>query len=319
MTARTLILAIAPFASAAPLLEPLAARRAAYPEEKITIAGCPALGEVAVALGLAAEDWEVPVPGESPTQGGSAFGFLSLLARARRGRFDAVVDVFPKLGSTLAAMVAGRPGSASVRRLERIGSGRSRGVSGVEAAMRLSAALGVAGIEARVDVAVDPEADAWMERALTAIGYRGGGAVLTMHTRGEWPLERLVEVGDRARSAFHAWLVALDAPKSNRRAKAVAAAIGGGVLGVGAPTGARFLASVSRSSLVVTDDPGVAYVAGLAHVPSVLVAASTAIVPDIANGAVVSDVRVADVQADAVLDAVGSLLGRPRTGSLFAR
>jgi len=316
----TLILALAPLAESAMLLEPLAARRSAHPGERITLAGCPALCEIARSLGLVTEAWEVAPAAESSRGTTSVLGAVSLLNRARRGAFDLVIDVFPKLASGLASIVAGGPGSSKGNPLDGLFRSRARASGIVDPVSRMTQQLGVVGIDAPLPVLFNPEADEWIERALRAIGYGGGGSVVVLHTSGAWPAEHLAEVGEKTRSAFGAWLVALDAPKGDRRAKALASRLGGSVLGVGAPTGARFLAAIARASLVVTDDAGVAHVAGLSHVPAVLVSEATAesatTRPD---RAVVSAATAERVDPSAVFDAVAYQLGRPRTGSLFAR
>lgn len=316
----TLILALAPLAQSAMVLEPLAARRSTNPSERVTLVGCPALCEIAQALGLVADTWEVAPAAEPSRHAASVFGTVSLLAKARRGAFDLVIDLFPRMASGLTSIVAGRPGSSSGNPLEGMFRSRARASGVVDPVSRMTQQLGVVGIDVAIPGSVDPQADVWIERALHAIGYGGGGSVVVLHTSGAWPSERFAEVGERTRSAFGAWLVALDSPKGDRRAKTLAARLGGSVLGVGAPTGARFMAAIARASLVVTDDPGVAHVAGLAHAPVVLVSdADTRMPGDRSDRAVVTAAVTERVESSAVFDAVCYLLGRPRTGSLFAR
>lgn len=316
----TLILALAPLAESAMLLEPLAARRSTNPTERITLAGCPALCEIAKSLGLVADAWEVAPASEPSSRATSVFGTVSLLAKARRGAFDLVIDLFPRVASGLASIVAGGPAASAGNPLEGMFRSRSRAAGVVDPVSRMTQQLGVVGIDVGIPAGVDPEADLWIERALRAIGYGGGGPVVVLHTSGKWPAERFAEIGERTRSAFGAWIVALDAPKGDRRAKTLAARLGGSVLGVGAPTGDRFLAAISRASLVVTDDPGVAHIVGLASVPVVLVSDSATTLPgDRPDRAIVSATVAERVDSSAVFDAVCYLMGRPRTGSLFAR
>ncbi|MBK6313502.1 MAG: hypothetical protein IPF53_04065 [Blastocatellia bacterium] len=316
----TLILALAPLAESAMLLEPLAARRSTNPGERITLAGCPALCEIAKSLGLVADAWEVAPASDSSRSATSVIGAVSLLAKARRGAFDLVIDLFPRVASGLASIVAAGPSAPNGNPLEGMFRSRSRAMGLVDPVSRMTQQLGVVGIDVAIPEAVDPDADVWIERALRAIGYGGGGSVVVLHTSGAWPTERFAEVGERIRSAFGAWLVALDAPKGDRRAKLLAARLGGSVLGVGAPTGARFLAAISRASLVVTDDQGVAHIAGLTHVPVVLVGgAETSLPGDRPDRSIVSAASADRVDSSAVLDAASYLLGRPRTGSLFSR
>lgn len=316
----TLILALGPLAESAMLLQPLAARRSTNPSERITLAGCPALCEIARSLGLVSDAWEVSPAAEGSRGTTSVFGAMSLLAKARRGAFDIVIDLFPRVASGLASIVAAGPRASTANPLDGMFRSRKHAAGIVDPVSRMTQQLGVVGIDVAIPAAVDPEADVWIERALRAIGYGGGGQVVVLHSSGAWPTERFAEIGERTRSAYGAWIVALDAPKGDRRAKALAARLGGSVLGVGAPTGARFLAAISRASLVVTDDVGVAHVAGLSHAPVVLVSdTSTKHAGDRPDRAVVSASSTERVDESAVFDAVGYLLGRSRTGSLFAR
>jgi hypothetical protein len=102
---RLLILALAPFGDALQALEPLAARRRATPGERVTFAGPPSACDVVAALGLAEECWEVG-PAASAGKALKLYRAGLLLVRARRGRFDEVVDLFPQLRSVAAARLA---------------------------------------------------------------------------------------------------------------------------------------------------------------------------------------------------------------------
>src|SRR5690348_2965154 len=103
----TLILAVAPFADAALAVGPLAARRAARPDEVVTFASVPGACEIVASLGLAETLVEAPVAPAARASGAEAaagaaadlFRSGAFLARMRRGRYDAVVDLFPKFGS----------------------------------------------------------------------------------------------------------------------------------------------------------------------------------------------------------------------------
>ena len=90
------------------------------------------------------------------------------------------------------------------------------------------------------------------------------------------------------------------------------------MLGVGAPSGARFVAALERASLVVTDDTSVAYLAWLGHVPAVLVEqrGPYALAPRAGL-----DIVRAGAAADpaAVYDAACRLISKQRTSSLFER
>src|SRR5688572_14737565 len=97
---RLLILALAPFGDAVQVAESLVARRRARPGERVTFAGSPGACDLLAALGLVEECWEVgPTPGASGAVEFYRAGVL--LARARRGRFDEVVDLFPHLRSAV--------------------------------------------------------------------------------------------------------------------------------------------------------------------------------------------------------------------------
>ena len=110
-------------------------------------------------------------------------------------------------------------------------SGKSGGVDPVD---RIAALLGVHPDSVGLELEPDAENDAWFERALGAIGY-AGGPIVVAHTAGRWDVTEFAEVVARLRSAFGAWTVALDTPREGGRAKQLAGAIGGNVLGVAAP------------------------------------------------------------------------------------
>lgn len=327
-TTSTLIIALAPFSDAALAVGPLAARREERPDERVTFAGVPGVCEVVASLGLADAVVEAPAgtaatrgrPGAAPASGAvDLVKAASFVAKLRRGRYDAVVDLFPKLGSTVASWLAAgsRATSSTSRYLDAFFKAKSAAQGGLDPVDRISALLGVHPDSVALELAPDPENDAWIERALGATGY-AGGPIVVAHTAGRWELDEFADVVGRLRSAFGAWTVALDTPREGGRAKQLAGAIGGRVLGVAAPAGGRLVASLARASLVVTDDTSVAYLAWLALVRVVLVTS-----PGPYSLATRAGLRTVDVSgggaADEVYDAACELISAQRTGRLFDR
>jgi ADP-heptose:LPS heptosyltransferase len=320
MATRTLILALASFGDAALAVGPLAARRAARPDERVTLAGAAGVCEIAASLRLADEVWE--------TGGGAAPGAWDLvrtaqfLVRARRARFDAVVDLFPRFGSMVASWLAmgGRAASSTSRYVDAFLKAKSAVQGSIDPVDRIAVLLGVDPNAAGLELRSEPESDAWVERALRAIGYRGGGPVVVVHTSGRWPLSAFAEVAARLRSGFGAWPVALDTPREAGLARQLAGALGGSVLGVTAPSGPRFIAALERASLVVTDDMSVAHLAGLGHVPAALAARRGPFRLGPRPGLRVLDAEApVAAGASAVYDAACELMSKHRTASLFER
>lgn len=317
----TLVLALAPFSEAALLVGPLAARRSVFPEESITLASSPGVCEVVRALGLANQVVPVPTLANVSKAPAGVFGNLSLLSRVRGAKFDTVVDLFPGIPSGLAALVAAGNRGVSDPGVyaEALLASRKSSRRLADPLLRLSQLLGVGSSPDRLDVVPGAEADAWVEKALQSTGYRGGGPVLTVHFSGSWTLTQMVDVASELRSQFDAWVIALDTPGEGSEARHVAGALGGRVLGVGSPSGERFIAALVRSSLVLTDDPGVANLAALARVRTVLIR----IVLDLHSPvhqdfAVCSGLTADAVRTDAVRDAASILLAKSRTSSLFS-
>jgi ADP-heptose:LPS heptosyltransferase len=311
-----LVLALAPFADAALLVGPLAARRAARPDERVTVAAPPGVCDVLAALGLADACWEVSSQAPAP---GEVFDVARLLYRARRERFDEVVDLFPHLRSLLASRLAAPARGASRAPAAFVDAAfrlRARVFGAYDPIQRIARLLGaVPGEPPRFGV--DPDSDAWLERALAATGYRGGEPILVVHSGGLWPDARFVEVAGRLRSAMDVRVVVVDTPREGSRARVLAGALGGTVLGLGAPSARRFFSAVSRASAVVTDDAGVAYLAGLVRAPALLVARSGRPLPPGCGCDPLTAADVADVTVEAVYDAACKLVRRERTGPLF--
>jgi ADP-heptose:LPS heptosyltransferase len=316
-----LVLALASSGDALFLVEPLAARRAARPHERITVAAPPGACDVLRALNLAWASWPASPPAASA--GIAAYRTGALFLRAARGRFDDVVDVFPHVRSTIAARIANVS-----RRTERGGTRFFEALLRLQAKLdvseplveRMARSLGVANMSVSPRFQIDPMSDAWVERSLTATGYQGGEPVVVVHGVGAWPSARFVEVADGLRSHFESRLVVLDMPRERGPAKAIAGALGGRVLGVIAPPALRFLAAIGRASAVISDDPGTANLAGVLGVPSVLVTATGRPVPhsrlgcDTLIGATVEDVTASEAYEHAC-----RLVRRERTGRLFER
>src|SRR5262249_22327292 len=128
------------------------------------------------------------------------------------------------------------------------------------------------------------------------------------------PAADFAEVVDRLRGAFGSWPVAVDTPREGGRARQLAGALGGSVLGIAAPSGAKFVAALARASLVISDDPSTADLAWLGRVPSLLVKTGGpyALAPR-------SGLRVVDAGRASVYEAACELLNNHRTASLFER
>jgi hypothetical protein len=329
--AHTLTTAPAPCGDAALAVGPLAARRAARPDERVTLAATTGVCEVVASLGLADEVWDVGTSlrsravagdtGVAVAVGGSRdlLRTGAFLLRARRARFDAVVDLFPQVGSMLASWLAvgARARSATSRYVDAFVRARSAAARPVDPVDRIAVLLDVDPDAAALDLRAEPEADAWFERALGAIGYRGGGPVVVAHTAGAASHAAFAEVLDRLRGAFGAWPVAVDTPREVSLARRLAGALSGGVLGVGAPSGARFVAALERASVVLTDDMSVGYLAWLGHVPAVLVERPGPYA--LAPRAGLDVVRAEAADPAAVYEAACRLLSQHRTASLFDR
>jgi hypothetical protein len=326
----TLILALAPFSDAALAVGPRATRREARPGERVTLAATAGVCEVVASLRLADELWETggsevsraaaeggPAVGVAVAGSADLFRTASFLMRARRARFDAVVDLFPKVGSLVASWLAvgGRAAAGTSRYVDALLRAKSH-AGAIDPVDRIAVLLGVDPDAVGLELGPEPEADEWIERALGATGYRGGVPVVVAHTQGAWTEDGFADVVGRLRSAFGAWPVVVDTPREGGRARKVAGALGGSVLGVGAPSGARFVATLARASLVVTDDTSVAYLSWLSRVPVVLVAAAGPLGLAERAGLVVVD---AAAGAPAVFDAACALVTKHRTASLFEK
>jgi hypothetical protein len=298
---RTLVLALAPFRDAALLVGPLAARRRRRSGEHVTVAGPAGLCDILGTLRLADEVWEIDPPRPSASGVVGLYRSVALLAKARSGRFDDVVDLFPSARSVLSAWLGAgtkaAPGTA--RFVDSLIKRRAGGGAPPASPLaRTAGMLGVAPDDAGPELRSEPDADAWIERALGATGYRGGVPVVAVHTADVWPSERFVEVATRLRAALGAWLVVVDTPREPGPATALGGALGGSVLALGAPSGSRFVAVVERASLVLTDLEAVAALATFGHVPAL---------------------DVTGLDAESAYDRACTLVGRTRTGSLFKR
>lgn len=318
MASRLLILAVAPFSEAALLVGPLAARRALIAGDHVTLVTSPAAADLVRALGLADEVWETGEEGKRPHSAREAVSAASLLVRTKRRRFDAVVDIAPKPMSMIASLLAtgGRSVTSARRYSDVILGSRAKASGPDDPVERIAGLIGVATVAASPEVALDPESNEWVERALAAIGY-DSGPVVAVQTSGLWPPDRFVDVAARLRSGFGAWVVTLDAPRTAQGAREMADALGGHVLGVASPTGARFVAVLARASLVVTDDPATAAMATFLGAPSVLVAGSGGMLPTLHDRIVLASSEARSIDPDAVFEAAAKLVGKPRTSSLF--
>ncbi len=318
----TLILAIAPFADAALVVGPLAARREAQVDERITFAGAAGVCEVITSLGLAESVVEAPIShGPTAVAGGARTLVRSatFLSKLRRSRYDDVVDLFPKVSSMAVAWLSagGKASSSTSRYLDTFFKAKSAVHGSIDPVDRIAAMLGVDPDSVGLQLYADPENDRWIERALHATGY-SGGPIVAAHTSGRWELSAYTEVIDRLRGAFGALPIAVDTPRESGYARQLAGALGGNVLGLSALAGGRFVAALARASLIVTDDTSVAYLSWLASVPVVLAVSASPYRLAPRAGLCVVDASSAN-SASSVYDAACELIGQHRTASLFTR
>jgi ADP-heptose:LPS heptosyltransferase len=269
-------------------------------------------------LGLCDEGWETgPAPSTAPVLAG-AWRTARLLWKAHSNKFGRVVDVFPQPQTILARLLALPDGPI----------GRDKGLIGAllgprhrsrpqDASERAAALLGVGKPTRSFRIHTKPEADAWVEKLLMSSGSRGSEPVVLVYCAGNWPVAKAVSLAERLRADVGVRIAFVDTPRESGAAREMAASLGGPVIGITAPAADRFLAFVARASLVITDDRGVAYLAGICSTATLYLTVPGAGLPALEGR---RELQASVIDSIAVADALlvaSRLVTRERSGPLF--
>jgi len=152
------------------------------------------------------------------------------------------------------------------------------------------------------------------EHLLARSGFRGGEPLLLLYTAEtgwsrSWPIHKYAELAIRLHSGYGVRVIAADVPYSSDFTGSIGTLLPKEAIKLRAPRAAELVAAVARSSLLVTDDPGVAGMARALGSPVVEVGSSAGRARNGPSGG------QADIES--VYEQACHLLLTSRTGGLF--
>jgi ADP-heptose:LPS heptosyltransferase len=313
-----LALDASPFGRSLYLVPSINLIRAAHRDAHIAVAASAGICELLTSLRLA--DKAVSLGPIKPSQKGLAGSVLRLLKLSRSvggDEVDLVLDFSPRVATLLFGLT---------RRAKILTPVASRRKSDSNASIRSKARRdGRAAYESilgQLDLSTDistwsqvPAAfeSVRFEELLARSGSRGGEPLLLLYTAEpgwsrSWPINKYAELAIRLHSSYGVRVIAADVPYSSDFTGRIGVLLPKEAVKLRAPRAAELVAAVARSSLVVTDDSGIAEMAGGLGTPVIDV------------GAAQGSGRAHDSSSrgiEAVYQDACHLLQTSRTGGLF--
>jgi len=267
-----LALDASPFGRSLDLIPSINAIRSAHPTVHIAVAASAGICELLTSLRMI--DKAVSFGPIKPSQRGLGSGLMRLIALSRSVRgdeIDLVLDFSPTVSTLLYGLTRRSkiitPVASGQRWAGAPSFGRSR--------RRPAAADPYASILDQLDLNSDisswahvplPHESSRFEESLARSGYKGGEPVLLLYTMEpgwprSWPIHNYAELAVRLSSNYGVRVVAADVPYSADFAARIAFLLPRQAVKLRSPRAAELVAAVARSSLVVTDDSGVARMA----------------------------------------------------------
>lgn len=242
-----------------------------FPGTALAAAASSGTCELLLDTGVVEEAIDLGVIKDSSEGLGRFLKTLYRLARSsRRSSFDLVLDFSARYEALIAFFFSARgrvlaPGGQPL--LTNLMFGRRPRTAA--RALRYSLLLRKLGIEA-VDlkpvVHPRPEYSARFEQLLSRHGCRGGEPLVLLYASDSgasgWPPERFAETATRLSRNFGCRIIAVDVPYDGAFTRRMGALLPEGAISLSAPRALEAVAACARASLLLTDDAGLAGLAG---------------------------------------------------------
>jgi ADP-heptose:LPS heptosyltransferase len=263
-----------PFGRSLDLVPSISAIRAAWPTAYIAVAASAGICELLASVRLV--DKAISLGAIKPADRGFGSALLRVLRLSRsvgNDEIDLVLDFSPRVGlMTLLYSLTRRARIIMpvLRRPKLSDSGR-RGGSPTRPADVAAYASVLSQLDLDSDIeqwvhAPAAEESARFEECLAHSGFKGGEPVLLLYTIAvgwsrSWPLQNFAQLGQRLSANYSVRVVAADAPSTTDFSNHMAMALPRDAIKLRSPRAVELIAAAARSSLVVTDDSGIARMA----------------------------------------------------------
>jgi ADP-heptose:LPS heptosyltransferase len=313
-----LALDASPFGRSLDLVPSINLIRGAWPGAHIAVAASAGICELLTSFRLV--DKSVSLGAIKPSQKGVGSGLLRLIRLSRSvggDEIDLVLDFSPRLTTLLYSL------TRRAKIITPVVNRRKRSVVG-DSAGRRNGRPEYKSILNQLDLSTDisawshlpvPHESTRFEELLARSGFKGGEPLLLLYTAEtgwsrSWPTHNYAELGVRLQGGYGVRVVAADVPYTSDFTGNIGTLLPKEAIKLRAPKAAELVAAVARSSLVVTDDSGVAGMAGGLGTPVIDVSSAAGPMDRGASGTHNRDI-------ERVYDEACHLLLASRTGGLF--
>lgn len=318
------------FGRALLMLPAMQALRDAFPEAFIHSAASKGMSELLKVFHLSNETIDLGVIKPTEQGYGSAMNRLLRLMRATNGDdLDFVVDFTPRLETQIASRLGWRTRHVTPAKLSNLIDAllkRKPSLTDDHAADCAVALkkIGVNSIADRFDFTMTNEDGHRFEEVLKRAGFRGAEPVVILYAAQaraaqQWPLEKFTEIASRLANNFDARIVAVDEPFTSEFTKAIKTSLPKGAITLTAPSAIDFLSALARSSLVITDESGVAKTARDLHAPVIELAEEPSPFAESPSHRILRSSWRSRISTDEVFEAACEIIKEGRTLSLFRR
>jgi ADP-heptose:LPS heptosyltransferase len=326
-----LVVDASPFGSSLVVLSVASVIRTAFPTVYLEVASSTGACELVEASSFADATVDLGISG-SATHGFAAGlkRFVRLVRKTRSERFDLILDLSPRVETQIATrMIDARriitpvrlPGS--VEAFLRRGRSRTSGNHFEECRSALRQ-MGLDLQDRRLALSLPDEEHRKFEALLERSGSRGGEPIASLYGLGPansaaWPGSSFAEIATRLFNNYSVRIVVLDEPGDEAFTDAVGNLVPARSVKLVSPRAVEVAAAISRSSLLITDDAGVAVLAESVGTP-VLEVADEPPPPGISerHRVIWGGIR-SRVSTEEVFEASVQMLQKARTSTLIER
>jgi ADP-heptose:LPS heptosyltransferase len=324
-----LVVDVAPFGKALLMLPALQALRDKYPQAFISVAAARGIGDLLEAVQLVDETVDLGIVKATEQSYGSAFKRLFQLFTKTRREYDWAIDFSPRLETQIASRLSWRTrhitpsGLANLVDIFIKRNGARSGDHLAECATALKK-VGISQVEPRFNIALPNEASLRFEDMVFRKETRHGEPIVVLYSSraggaDSWGVERFIETAHRLANNFRARIVVLDEPFSNDFTAALKEMVPAKALALAAPTALQFAAALARSSLVITDERGIAKMAADFDAPVIEIADSPSAYSTSGDYRVITSSSPSRVTTEAVFETASELIQAGRTATLLRR
>jgi ADP-heptose:LPS heptosyltransferase len=324
-----LVVDVVPFGKSLLMLPALQALRDKYPESFISVAAAKGLGDLLSASNLVDETVDLGIIKPTEQSYGSAIKRLFRLVTKPRREYDWAIDFSPRLETQIASRLSWRTRHITPSRITNlidmfIRRDGARLDDHLAECVSTLKKVGITKIEPRFALALPNEESLRFEDMVFGKDARHGEPIVVFYSAqasgaDSWGSEKFIETAHRLFHNFKARIVVVDEPFSSEFTKALKALLPVKSAVLTAPTALQFAAAIARSSLVITDERGVAKMATDFDAPVIEIAASSSAYAPEPSARVIVSSSPSRVTTEAVFEAASELIQAGRTATLLKR